>query len=159
MNKFLLVLFVTIAFPFSTFADEKVTIDLPNATGDVAAPINDSRASINAFSCAEIASGWKDNEVVSKHLKIGYDRGLKFLAWMESAHRDKMIKVGMNIAGFWNINSLGKNISPDFYLGQVSASVSSFIFDKHFKEKLPEYPPKNTFEYLKSEKKRILEKR
>ncbi|MEN0058336.1 MAG: hypothetical protein AAGB31_05840 [Bdellovibrio sp.] len=159
MKHLLLIILCTLTFPFSIFAEEDARIDLPNAIGDFAEPINASRSSINAFSCAEIASGWKDNETVSKYLKIGHTHGTKFLSWMEKAPQEKMLKVAMNMAGFWNINSPGKSISPDFYLGRVSASVSSFLYDKYLKEIRPKSPPKDTVEYLKNEQNRILAKR
>ena len=134
----------------SAFAAEEIKVNLPDATGEIAGPINDSRASINAFSCAEIAKGWKADADVENFLKIGQRRGLRLLEWMEKSPQDKLIKVGMNLAGFWNLNSQGKAVSKDFYLGRVSSDVSSFLNSKYLDSKLPQYPPKNTIEYLKN---------
>jgi hypothetical protein len=125
---------IAVFINYSALAAENSKIVLPNASGEFAAPINDSRAAINAFSCAEIASNWKDDETVLKYLKIGNKRGEQFLAWIDKTPREKLEPVIMEVAGFWTTNLPAKAIGQDFYLGKVSGNVSSFVFNTYLKE-------------------------
>ncbi|HPI40752.1 MAG TPA: hypothetical protein PLJ21_08095 [Pseudobdellovibrionaceae bacterium] len=150
MKKYFLLLFVSFSLYRLVLAEDTIKVELPNATGDEAGPINDSRAAVNAFSCAEISTDWKDKNTVLKFLKIGHSHGLNFLTWMQKAPQEKRIKIAMNVAGFWNLNWQASLVNSDFYLGRVSANVSSNIYETYLKEKPPEFPPMNTMEYLKN---------
>lgn len=125
-------------------------VSAPDGMVEFAEPIQHSKSSINAFSCAEIVKTWKEEDV-AKYLRIGHRDGLRFLDWQKKAALEQRVKVGMHIAGFWILNLNAGSVSQDFLLGRVSADVSTFLNQKELQLKLRELPPANSKDSFKSE--------